>query len=124
MNAKEIGQKLVALCKEGKNLECVDTLYAKNVVSVEAAPPQQGGEQVTEGIEGVRGKGQWWAENHEVHSSEVVGPYPHGDDRFAVRFAFDVTNKPSGMRMQMDEIAVFTVADGKIVKEEFYYDMG
>lgn len=124
MNAKEIGQQLVALCKEGKSLEVINTFYSENIVSVEAAPPQQGGEQVTKGIEGVRGKNQWWGENHEVHSSEVVGPYPHGEDRFAVRFAFDVTNKPSGMRFQMDEVAVFTVEDGKIVKEEFYYDMG
>ena len=124
MNAKDIGQKLVALCKEGKNLECIDTFYADDIVSVEASPPPSGGDAVTKGIEGVRGKNQWWSENHEIHGAEVTGPYPHGDDRFAVRFAYDITNKPSGMRMKMDEIGVFTVQDGKIVKEEFYYDMG
>ena len=41
--------------------------------------------------------------------------------RFAVRFAYDVTNKPSGRRMQMDEIGLFTVENGKIVREEFFY---
>lgn len=51
----------------------------------------------------------------------MEGPWPHGDDRFAVRFTYDITNKPSGMRMQMDEIGVFTVADGKVVREEFFY---
>jgi ketosteroid isomerase-like protein len=124
MSAKEIGQKLVALCKEGKNLECINTYYADDVQSIEAATPPAGGERVTSGIEGVRGKNQWWSENHEIHSAAVHGPYPHGDDRFAVRFEYDITNKPSGMRMQMDEVGVFTVADGKIVKEEFFYDMG
>ena len=123
MSAREIGQKLVQFCKEGKNLESINTLYANNVESVEAAQPPTG-ERVTKGIEAVRGKNQWWVENHEIHSSSVAGPYPHGDDRFAVRFSFDVTNKPSGQRMQMDEIGVFTVKDDKVVKEEFYYDMG
>ena len=123
MNAKEIGQQLVALCKEGKNLECINTFYAENVVSVEAAPPPAGGSQTTEGIEGVRGKNQWWSENHEIHSAEVAGPYPHGEGKFAVRFQYDITNKPSGMRMQMDEIGVFTVEADKIVREEFFYDM-
>jgi len=124
MNAKEIGEKLVALCREGKNLECVNTYYADNVMSVEAAAPPAGGDRVAEGIDAIRGKNQWWVENHEVHSSSVEGPYPHGDDKFAVRFEFDITNKPSGQRMQMDEIGVYTVADGKIVREEYFYDMG
>jgi ketosteroid isomerase-like protein len=54
----------------------------------------------------------------------VARSYPHGEDRFAVRLSYDVTNKPSGRRMKMDEIALFTVADGKIVREEFFYDIG
>ena len=123
MSAKEIGQQLVAFCKEGKNLESINTLYSENIESVEAAEPQQGGQRVTKGIEGVRGKNQWWSENHEIHSAAVHGPYPHGDDRFAVRFEYDITNKPSGMRIQMDEVGVFTVEGGKIVNEEFFYDM-
>ncbi|RLB53135.1 MAG: nuclear transport factor 2 family protein [Deltaproteobacteria bacterium] len=123
MNAKEIGQKLVELCKEGKNLECINTYYADDIVSVEAAAPPSGGDPVTKGIAGVRAKNEWWAGHHEVHGAEVAGPYPHGEDRFAVRFNYDITNKPSGQRMQMDEVGLFTVADGKIVKEEFFYDM-
>ena len=123
MSAKEIGQQLVAFCKEGKNLESINTLYSENIESVEASEPQQGGQRVTKGIEGVRGKNQWWSENHEIHSAAVHGPYPHGDDRFAVRFEYDVTNKPSGQRIKMDEVGVFTVDNGKIVKEEFFYDM-
>jgi len=123
MNANEIGQKLVALCREGKNLECINTYYAEGVESVEAAPPP-GGERVASGIDAVRGKNQWWADNHEVHSAEVQGPYPHGEDRFAVHFNYDITNKPSGQRMRLDEVAVFHVNDGKIVREEFFYDMG
>ena len=124
MSAKEIGQQLVNLCREGKNLECINTLYADNIESVEAAAPPAGGERVSKGIDAIRGKNEWWTENHEVHSAAVKGPYPHGEDKFAVRFEYDITNKPSGNRIQMDEVGVFTIAGGKIVKEEFFYDMG
>ena len=35
-NTLEVGKKLVALCRQGKNLEAVEQLYAPNVVSIEA----------------------------------------------------------------------------------------
>lgn len=123
MSAKEIGQQLVEFCKQGKNLESINTLYAQNVESVEAAAPP-GGERIAKGIEAVRGKNQWWSENHEIHSANVSGPYPHGEDKFAVRFEYDITNKQSNQRMQMDEVGIFTVDGGKVVREEFFYDMG
>ncbi len=124
MSVIDIANQLIAFCNEGKNLESINTLYADDVESIEAADPQQGGERVTKGIEGVRAKNKWWTENHEVHSVKLEGPWPHGDDRFAVRFSYDVTNKPSNMRYQMDEIAVFTTANGKVIREEFFYQMG
>ncbi len=123
MSVKEIANKLVAYCKEGKNLDAINELYGENIESVESA--SMGDEPRTKkGIDNIRAKNQWWTENHEIHSAAVHGPYPHGDDRFAVRFEYGITNKPSGQRMQMDEVAVYTVDSGKIVKEEFFYDMG
>lgn len=122
MSTSEVGKKLVELCKQGKNEEAMKTLYASNIVSVEAgAPPGQSAE--SSGIEAVIAKGKWWADNHEVHSASVEGPWPQGD-RFIVRFTYDVTYKPSSKRMTMDEAALFTVQDGKIVREEFFYTMG
>ena len=46
-----------------------------------------------------------------------------GQDEFAVRYDFDVTNRPSGQRFQMTEMALYTVRDGKIVRERFFYHM-
>lgn len=122
MSSLEIGKKYVALCREGKNEAILDELFAKDAISVEAgAPPGQ--DRTAKGLEAIRGKSKWWRENHTVHKAEVSGPYPH-DDRFAVRFVYDVTNKPSGKRFSMDEVGLFTVANEKIVKEEFFYTMG
>jgi len=72
------------------------------------------------GLKAVMEKGKQWMDNHEVHGAKVEGPWPNGD-RFVVRFSYDVTNKPSGKRFQMEEAALFTVDNGKIVREEFFY---
>jgi hypothetical protein len=122
MTTNEIGQKYVALCREGRHEELLATLFSNDAESVEAiAPP--GGERTTKSLDGIRAKGKWWADNHEVHKAETFGPYPHGD-RFAVRFVYEVTHKPSGQRRAMDEIGLFTVVDGKITREEFFYSGG
>ena len=121
-DTRQIADELVALCREGRNADVIDQLYSKDIVSVEAAEGD-GFPREMKGAEAVRGKNKWWAENHEVHSAEVLGPYMHGDDRFAVQFKYDVTSKPMSQRIQMDEIGVYTVADGKISREEFFYTM-
>jgi hypothetical protein len=122
--AFEIGQKLVALCQQGKEEEATNTLYSPKIVSIEAqGQPNMPARQ--EGIEAIRGKGKWWVENHTIHSRKAEGPWPHGD-RFIVRFTYDVTAKAgpfAGKRMTLDEAALYTVKDGKIVQEEFFYHM-
>lgn len=119
MTTMEIANKMIALCRAGKNLEALDTLFADDVVSVEAGAPP-GKNREANGLAAVKGKGEWWVANHEVHSALITGPWPH-DDRFIVGFKYDVTNKPSGTRMMMDEVGLYTVRNGKIVREEFFY---
>lgn len=121
----EVGKRLVELCRAGEATKAIDELYSPNIVSIEAAA---GGPipQRTEGIKAVRGKNEWWVANHTVHKGEAEGPWPHGD-RFIVRFKYDVTAKAgpmAGKRMDLDEAALYTVKDGKIVQEEFFYHMG
>jgi len=121
-----IGKKLVELCRQGKNKEAMETLYSHHIVSVEAAAGGPTMPQRMEGLEAVKKKGEWWEANHEVHGAEIEGPFPHGD-RFVVRFKYDVTAKSgpmAGKRFNMDEAALYTVKDGKITHEEFFYTTG
>ncbi|MEO8705536.1 MAG: nuclear transport factor 2 family protein [Kofleriaceae bacterium] len=121
MTTLEVGKQLVELCRAGKNAQAMETLYSADVVSVEAGGPP-GQDRETKGIAGVIGKSKWWTDNHEVHSHTVDGPWPH-DDRFIVRFTYDITFKPASKRFTMEEAALYTVKDGKIVREEFFYAM-
>ncbi|HEX4871229.1 MAG TPA: nuclear transport factor 2 family protein [Nevskiaceae bacterium] len=115
MNTMQLAQALVALCREGQ--EAFDALYAADAVSVEPGP--QGRED--RGIAALKAKSAWWYGEHEVHAFSCSGPWPHGD-RFILRFEIDVTHRASGQRMQMEEMGLYTVRDGKIVREEFFYD--
>ena len=121
MNSMDIANKLVDLCRHGKNDEA-KALYADDAVSVEAfAPP--GSQRESKGLAAIKAKSAWWRDNHEIHSAALTGPWPNGD-RFVVGFQYEVTFKPSGQRMKMDEVGLFTVEHGKIVREEYFYAAG
>jgi hypothetical protein len=77
MTTQEVADTLVKLCSEGKFHEAMETLYSPEIVSMEAgAPPGQSRE--SKGLDAVKAKGQWWMENHEVHSNTVEGPLVAG----------------------------------------------
>ena len=119
MNLMEIANELVAGCRENRELENLDKLYAPDAVSVEEKDLGNGRETV--GVEGIKGKHAWFASAFEILGGEVGGPYPHGDDRFAVTFKMNAKNLETGELSDMEEVAVYHVADGKIVREEFFY---
>ncbi|HEY2800629.1 MAG TPA: nuclear transport factor 2 family protein [Chthoniobacterales bacterium] len=115
MNTEEVAKKVVELVRKQAWYEALD-LYDNDVVSVEAF--SMGGPTETRGKEGVRGKIDWWVNGMEVHSFTASEPFV-GHDRFVVQYDADVTEKESKQRRQMSEVGVYTVKDGKIVREEF-----
>jgi hypothetical protein len=95
-----------------------------DVVSVEV-PGDATMPTVMTGRAAIRGKNEWWFENHTLHSANVQGPFPNGD-RFAVVFEYEITahvGPMAGKRMRMQEVALYTVGGGQVVREEFFYDM-
>lgn len=121
MTTQDVANRLVALCSQGKFQEAVSELYSDDIVSTEAgAPPGQSRE--SKGIAAIKAKGEWWGANHEVHSNKVEGPLVAGV-HFAVTFKMEVTFKPQNKRFTMEEVAVYKVANGKIVEEQFFYAM-
>ena len=119
MTTQEVADTLVSLCSQGKFHEAMEQLYSPDIVSMEAGAPP-GGSREAKGIAAVKVKGDWWAANHEVHSVTVEGPLIAGV-HFAVAFKLDVTFQPQSKRFTMEEVAVYKVAEGKIVYEEFFY---
>jgi hypothetical protein len=119
MTSSEIAHAFTSLCKEGKLDEAGAQYWAEGVRSIE---PFEGEAATSVGIAAVRAKSEWWYGAHDVHSVDVEGPYVNGD-QFTVRFTMDITVKESGNRTQMEEIGLYTLADGKICEERFFYTM-
>jgi SnoaL-like domain len=117
MNTEEVAKKVVELTRKEAWHEAVDQLYSNDIVSVEART-MDGSSPETRGIKGVREKVDWWTNTMEVHSFTVGGPFV-AHDRFVVQYDIDVTDKDSKKRIQLSEVGVYTVKDGKIVREEF-----
>jgi ketosteroid isomerase-like protein len=105
------------LLKAGKHEEAAKAFNAPTIVSIEA---MDGPMARVEGLAGVQAKGEWWYANHEVHDVVTEGPYVNGD-QFAVVFHMDFTPKQSGERVQAKEVGLYTMKDGKVVEEKFYY---
>ncbi len=119
MTTAEIADDFATLCKSGRFDEAGEKYWSPDIFSIEAMGPP-GSDLSVEGIAAVRAKGEWWYANHEIHSAEAHGPFVNGD-QFIIRFKLDVTFKQTGARMQMDEDALYTVKDGKVVEERFFY---
>ncbi|UWQ22857.1 nuclear transport factor 2 family protein [Jannaschia sp. W003] len=119
MALMDVARELVAGCRENRTEENLDKLYAEDAVSVEAVDQGQGRE--VHGLDGIRGKHQWWDSTFETLDATVSDPFPHGDDRFAVIFEMRARNKGSGETFDMKEVAVYHVDGGRIVREEFFY---
>lgn len=117
MDTKEIANRLVGLCREGKYLDAIDELYDQNIVSVE---PEYARTPLTNGFENVRKKSEEWAASIiEIHSTETSDPIIAGNF-FSCVMKVDATMKEMG-RFVMEEICVYEVRNGKIVFEQFFY---
>jgi hypothetical protein len=117
MSTQEVAEKVVELVRQQAWYKALDTLYDKDIVSVEASASE--GESVEKrGIDQVRGKIDWWLNAMEVHSFTAKGPFV-AHDRFVVQYDADLTEKNSKKRFQLSEVGVYTVKNGKIVREEF-----
>jgi hypothetical protein len=122
MSTEEVARKVVELVRKQAWHEALDTLYDKDIVSIEARA-SEGDSLEKRSIDQVRGKTDWWLENMQVHSFEANGPFV-AHDQFVVQYDADVPDKNSKKRMQLSEVGVYTVKNGKIVREEFLPRVG
>jgi ketosteroid isomerase-like protein len=118
MNIKEIADRLVQLCARGQFEEAQKELFAEDVVSIEPyATPAF--EKETKGLPAVLEKGRKFGEMVQtMHNLEVSEPLV-ATESFAVTMRLDVTMKEKG-HMDMTEICLYKVKDGKIISEEFF----
>ncbi len=117
MTTQEVANQLVQYCRTGQYEKAQAELYSENAVSIE---PKGAQVELTEGIEGIKAKGEQWAAMvEEIHSVQVSDPIV-AENFFSCNMINEVTFKGMG-RTKIEEVCVYEVNDGKIVKEQFFY---
>jgi len=115
----QVATQVAALLRAGNAAEVEEKWLAPGIESVEGV----GASLAWSGKKAVLAKYRGWEADHEIHSMQLEGPWV-GATGFALRYRIDVTQKSTGKRMPMEEIAVYTVRNGKIAREEFHFAVG
>jgi len=119
MTTQEVANKLVEYCKTGQWDKAQEELYHDDAVSIEMEGAKDFPYKV-QGRAAIKEKGDLWGSMvEEFHGVEIDGPIVAGD-HFSCTMNMDVTMK-GAPRMKNEEIALFKVANGKIVSEQFFY---
>jgi hypothetical protein len=118
MTTQEVADRLYELFEEGKWAEAQEELFSQDAKSIE--PPNAPGLVSVEGLDNIKKKGEMFSNMvEEMHGGYTSKPIVAGNF-IAFAMGMDATMKGAG-RMKMDEIAVYEVKDGKIVKEQFIF---
>lgn len=118
MTIQEIAGRLVELCRKGDFESAQNELFAQDATSIEphATPAFQ---KETKGLQAIKEKGDKWNSMVEkMNSIEVSEPLIAGNS-FACTMKMDVIMKEHG-KMDMTELCVYQVKDGKVVLEQFF----
>jgi hypothetical protein len=124
---RKVANALMEGCREGRERENLDRLYAEDAVSVEAYDMAGQGREAR-GLAAIKAKHDWWeGEMEEIREGAtrppVEGPFYFGDDRFSLIFNVKAREKASGEVREATEVGTYHVRDSRIVREEFSYAM-
>jgi|SRR5215831_8151733 len=123
MKIESIANRLVELVRAGKYEQAQEKLYAADAVSIEPEGLPPGALGNAKGLRAIIEKGrQFQGKIEALHGGSVSEPVVAGR-WFSVAWMLDVTLKGRG-RTKLEEICVYHVRDGKIVQEQFFYDVG
>ena len=120
MTTKDVANRFNELAQTGQWGKIQEELYADNAVSIEPPHAAAMGMSNAEGLEAIKQKGEAFNSMvEEMHGGYSTEPVIAGN-HFSVAMGMDITMKGMG-RSKMDEIAVYEVRNGKIVKEQFFF---
>jgi hypothetical protein len=118
LTTEEVAARFNELAQQEKWFEIQDEFFSDNVKSVE--PPAAKYLHNTAGKTAVRKKGEDWVKRIETfHGGHTTEPVV-GGNYFAVGRKMDLTVQGLG-RIQIDQVMLYEVQDGKIVLEQFFY---
>jgi hypothetical protein len=116
--ALELGTQFVSLFNQGLAEKIEREMYSNDIVSVEG----HGVGMAWHGKKMVEAKAKEWMADNIIHGMRAEGPYV-GSSGFAIKLEMDVETRSKNTRSVHKEVGVYTVLNGKIIREEFMYGM-
>ena len=118
MTTQQIADRLVELSREANWSQAHDELYADDAVSVE---PEGSPGGTVQGREALHQKTiEFGNMVEEFHKSEVSDPLV-ADNYISLWMKLTATFKGAPGPSSIEELCLYEVKDGKIVREEFFY---
>ncbi|MCW3105168.1 MAG: hypothetical protein JWO09_3608 [Bacteroidetes bacterium] len=117
MTTQEVADRLVELMRIGQVQQVQEELYADDVTSTE---PSHSPVASAKGKIAVMQKGAEFAGMIETRHGGSFSDAVVGGRYFSCAMTLDATFKGKG-RMNLEEICVFEVKDGKIVSDQFFF---
>jgi hypothetical protein len=118
MTTQEIASRMGELFKENKWQQVQDELFADDCESIE--PPHALGLKTVRGKAALKQKGEEFQAMIEEMHGGWVSDLLVGGNYITCAMGLDVTMKGMG-RVKMDEVCVYEVKNGKVVKEQFFF---
>ena len=123
MSLESLATRFVEMCNQGKFFDVMESMYAPDIVSVEADGREVAGKRP------VIQKSRDWQAVNQIAGGQVRGPFfadfagagNGASGQFACFFSVDVTPKATGRPVTLEEVGVYTVQDEQITREQFYY---
>lgn len=120
MTTQEVADKFYEMGQANQWDKIQDELYSDDAESIEPANAAMSGLKNVKGKEALKEKSKEFNNMIEEMYGGFCSKPVIGGNFFSVAMGMDV--KLKGMdRMNMDEICVYEVKDGKIVKEQFFF---
>ena len=118
MTTQEVANRLVSLCREGKYEQAISELYSEEIVSVEAEGTP---DRIVKGLQAIAEKAVKFESQIEKINKTVISDPIVAENFFTIGMYMNVQMKGMPMAMDMDEVCVYQVNEGKIIREEFFY---
>ena len=119
MSVQEIAERLVALSREGKYEQVYQELFSPEIESME--PKLDGSWDTAKGFDELKAKADKWNKMCEAFEEGEISDPIVAENFFSCSWKMRVKFKGAPEFMQMDEIAVYRVKEGKVVLEQFFY---
>jgi hypothetical protein len=118
MTTQEVATRFNELAQQEKWFEIQDEFFSDDVRSIE--PPTANNLPNAAGKAAVRKKGEDWVRRVEAfHGGYTTNPVV-GGNYFSVGRRAEITVQGLG-RIEIDQIMLYEVKDGRIVSEQFFY---